>query len=918
MLFGRDVECARIDAVLDIARGRRSGSLVLRGEAGIGKSVLLEYAIERAEGFRVLRAMGVESEAELAFAGVQQLVRPVVDSMAELPPLQARALRTALAIEQGPAPERLAVSVATLSLLAAAADEQPLLCVVDDAHWLDQASGEALTFAARRLHADAVVLLFAAREPETAVFLAPGLPELTLQGLASPAARALLGASAPDIADRAADRLVELTNGNPLALLEIPRALSKEQRAGRAPLDEPLPVGAEIERAFLARANALSSAARRALLLVAAGDPSDADALWRALAAEGLDREAVLEAEGAGLLLPERLGFCHPLARSAVYQTARPADRRAVHARLAEATAEPDRRAWQLAAATDRPDEAVAAALEGAAAAARRRGGVAAEAKALERAAQLTADPETRARRRLKAALAAQAAGWFEQAETMLSDVAELTQDSELRAQAVVRRSYLLSDRGEFDRAYALAVDEAEHAPPGEAAFLLTGGAIMALLHSLDIRASLATVERAWRLAGSAAEADLDLCEALARTRILAGRTEGALALVRSSLDRVDAGTVLATDFGTDLFYLEDYPRAGEVLERVVARARKAEAPGILSYALDQLAKLETRMGNLTSAYALELESVQLTERLGTDVALAASLAWLSLIEAILGRDESRAHAEAALALAEGRHDNYNAVRARGALGLETLARGDAAAAVEWLEPAVSMLDEGGVGNPNFFRLDADLAEALTRVGQPARAEPHVARLERQAEATGSPWSLAAGARCRAFISTDAELVDAFETGLRLHNHDPSAFERARTELCYGERLRRAGQRRAAREQLRSALATFDRIGAQPWAERARIELRASGEHIRRRDPTATERLTPQELQIALLVADGQTNRDVAARLFLSPKTVEFHLTRVYRKLEIHSRSELVRRVADSERDEERPTAKVDAGHGRV
>jgi DNA-binding CsgD family transcriptional regulator len=277
----------------------------------------------------------------------------------------------------------------------------------------------------------------------------------------------------------------------------------------------------------------------------------------------------------------------------------------------------------------------------------------------------------------------------------------------------------------------------------------------------------------------------------------------------------------------------------------------------------------------------------------------------------MLGRRESGEHAQAALEIANRHRDAYNIVRARGALGLEALGRRDAAAAVEWLEPAVRMLKKGGVGNPNVFRLEADLVEAVTRLGLPELAEPHLAWFDKQAQSTRSPWSRAAAARCRAFLSPDAELTDAFEKALRLHDHDPSAFERARTELCYGERLRRCGQRRAARDQLRSALTTFDRVRAQPWAEHARIELRASGEHTHRRAPSDTERLTPQELQIALLVAEGLTNRDVGARLFLSPKTVEFHLTRIYRKLDIHSRSELVRRVVESE------TATSIAGHGR-
>jgi DNA-binding NarL/FixJ family response regulator len=896
--MGRSVEEKRLALLLEQGRSGQSGVLVLRGEAGIGKTSLLEYAVGQAEGFRVLRTLGVESEAEIAFAGLQQLLLPVLHALAGLKRHQARALGTALAIEEGPAPERLAVSAATLSLLAGAAEERPLLCVVDDAHWLDHASAETLTFVARRVHSERAVMLFAAREPERAAFSAAGMPELRVEGLAPVAARALLAECAPDLAERTAEQLVELTGGNPLALVELPRGLSRPLRVGRSPLREPLPVGAQIERAFLERANALSPEARRALLLVACGDPGDVGALWDALEAQGLDGEAVAEAERAGLLVAERLAFCHPLARSAAYQLARPADRRAAHAALAEATAEPDRRAWHLAAAADRPDERVAAALEDAATAARRRGGVAAEAKALERAAELTADVGIRARRLLKAAFAAEAAGWMEHAETMLSDAAKMTADPELRARAIARRSYLLADRGEFDRAYALAVDEAERAAPSEAAHVLSGGAFMAVMHSLDIPASVAIAERAWELAGAAADADLPLCEGRSRALILAGRTEEALTLVRSSIDRVDAGTVVAIDFGTDLFYLEDYTRASEVLGRVVESAREAEASGTLSYALDQLARLETRVANLTRAYSLELESLQLTEPLGNDVAFAASLAWLGLVEAMLGRAETRAHSERALLIAESVQDDFNIVRARAALGLDALGRGDAGAALEWLEPAVAKAEDGGVGNPNFFRLDADLIEALARLGRNEHAKQHLARLEVQARSTGSRWGRAVAARCRAFLSSDAQVQETFETALELHEGDPSAFERARTELCYGERLRRTRQRKLAREQLRSALGTFERLEAVPWAERARIELRATGEHVYRRDPTAAERLTPQEFQIALLVAEGLTNRDVAARLFLSPKTVEFHLSGVFRKLAVRSRGELIRLFA--------------------
>jgi DNA-binding CsgD family transcriptional regulator len=900
MLFGREVEIARIDAMLDAARERRSGSLVLRGEAGIGKTALLEWAIERAEGFRVLRALGVESEAELAFAGVHQLVRPVMAAVTELPPPQARALRTALAIEDGAAQERLSVSLAILTLLAAASTEQPLLCVVDDAHWLDRASAEALTFVARRLQAEEVVMLFAVREPESAQFAAPGLSQLRLHGLPAVDARALITATAPDLADRPAARIIELTHGNPLALLEIPRALTPQQRTGLAPLGERLPVGAEIERAFLARASALTRDAQRALLLVAAGDPGDADALLDALSAARLDAEAVAEAEAAGLLRSERLDFCHPLARAAVYQTARPADRRAAHTALAAVTREPDRRAWHLAAAATNPDEEVASALEEAAAAARHRGGVAAEARALEQAALLTTDVEARAGRLLKAAFAAEAAGWLEHAERLLADVAKLTDDPELRARAVARRSYLLFDRAEFDEAYTIALREAERSAPAEAALVLTG-VVRVLTRRFQIPAALAMAERASELGAAAdptSEAALDFLQNLAWMQTLAGQRETPLALVNELLDRVDPGSVVAIDVANVFLYLESYDVARELLEGVVERTREADAPGILYYALDQLAKVETRAGSLTRAYALELECLELTP-FGDDVGLAACLAWLALVEGMLGRAEASAHGKEALAVADPGGDHYNGVRTRGALGLQALGRGDAAAAIEWLEPAVTKVVDGGVLNPNWFRLDADLIEALVRLGRVDDAERHLRRLEQQAESTRGRWARAAAARCRAFLSPDDELAEAFETALGLHDADASAFERARTELCYGERLRRAGRRRAAREQLRSALATLELIGAEPLAERARAELRATGEHIRRGEPTAVEQLTPQELTIAVVVAEGLSNRDVAARLFLSPKTVEFHLTRIYRKLEIHSRSELVRRIVD-------------------
>ena len=526
---------------------------------------------------------------------------------------------------------------------------------------------------------------------------------------------------------------------------------------------------------------------------------------------------------------------------------------------------------WHLAAATDLPDEGVAALLEEAAAAARRRGGVAAEARALDRAARLSPDRETGARRLYGAAVAAEAAGWLTYSEAMLRDAAERTTDPALRARAIARRSYLLFDRGEFDRAYTLAVEAADRAGPEEAALLLTtSGAIDVLHHRLDIPAAVGIAERAWRLEGTVTPPSLDACYRLAWNWGVSGRSEEALSVVRPCINRLDPATVVAIDVGTALLYLEDYPHAREVLERAVRRMRDAYASGSLSYALSQLAKLELRTGNLTRGYELELESQELTESLGNDVALADNLAWLGLMESMLGRAEYRSHAESGLAVAEARHDSWNAVRARAALGSGALALGEVADAASWLGSAVTMTERGGIGHPNWFRVDADLVEALVRLGDLESARHRLAGFEERAESAGSAWGLAAAARCQAFVSSDADLTEAFERALALHDLEPSRFERARTELCYGERLRRAGLRQRARELLRAALGEFERAGAQPWADRARKELAASGEHLRRREATMSEQLTPQELQIALLVADGLSNRDVGARLFLS------------------------------------------------
>ena len=903
MLVGRKVERAEIERLLKQAREGRGGALVVRGEAGIGKTTLLDHAVETAGGFRVLRALSVESEAELPFAGLHELVQPIVQLIDELAEPQVKALKTALALAPRAHVDRFATYAATLGLLAAAGNEQPLLCVVDDSHWLDQASAEALLFAARRVEHDPVALLLAAREPGAAVFATPGLAELRLHGLQREEAKALLAAREPSLLPALVERLVETAAGNPLALLEFAAGGADGEDIG-----EPLPVGEAVERAFLERSSRLSATAQRALLIAAASDPGEPEALWAALESEGIQVDSLAEAERAGLLARgRRLDFSHPLARSALYQSASPAERRGAHRALAETTKEAERRAWHLAAAAADPDEETAAALEEAGAIARGRGGVSAEAAALERAAQLSPDLEIRANRLFRAALAVEASGRLERAEELLAEVAELTGDAGLRADAVARRSYLLFDRGEFDRAIELANAEAEGAEPQIAARVLTAsGVVSSLWHRLDFPAALETAERAARLAGDDALENLYLCHALANSWQLVGRREEAFRLVPECLERVELGTVLAIDVATLLLYLEDYGHARELFEQIVAHEREAAALGNLAYALDQFSRLEVRAGRLTAAYAASLESLQLTGPLGNQVGLAGSLAWLALVEAALGRSEAGAHGAQALEITEKRRDPYNEVRARAALGLDSLARGDLAAAVDWLSPAAEMVARGGGRNANQFRLHGDLIEAQVRLGKRDDAAHQLERLLEDAELTGSSWAAAVGARCRALLAADADAGEAFLAALELHEHDPSDFERARTQLAYGERLRRLRQRRRAREQLHASLESFERLGARPWAERARAELRASGERLRRRGPGAGEQLTPQELQVSFAAAEGLTNKEIGARLFLSPRTVEFHLGHAYRKLDVRARGELIKLFAEQAAPPER------------
>ncbi|HET7556192.1 MAG TPA: LuxR family transcriptional regulator [Gaiellaceae bacterium] len=890
MFVGRYAERARVDELIARAASGQGGALALRGEAGIGKSALLEHVVANAAG-EVLRARGAEAETRLPFATLHELLRPLASSVDRLPAPQAAALNAALAIAPADGTSRLAVYAATLTLLASAAADRAVICIVDDAHWVDEASAGALGFVARRLEHDAVALLVSGREVGPAL---AGLEAVELGGLGVDEARALLAARRPSLPPAAADVVVRAARGNPLALLEFATALDDGE--GLPALDEPLAVGEEVQRTFARRAQRLSPESRRALLLAAAGEASGPDVIWAALEHEQVGSAAVREAQGDELLLAgNALQFCHPLARSAIYHSAPPAEVRTAHRTLARVTPDPIARAWHLAEAATSSDASVADALERAAAEARGRGGAAVEAGTLERSARLTADVEPRARRLVAAAAAAEAAGHAIRAERLLAEAAELSGDAVLRADAAARRSYLLFDRGDFDAALRIATEAADAARPALAARVLaSSGIVHALAHRLDVTEARRIAERASWLADTDGDGDLDLAHMLAWTWELTGRTSDALELARAALPRVDPETVLAIDVAAHFVYLEDYGTAREAFQRIVGRLRRTSAFGNLAYALDHLANLNLRTGRTVLAYGYSTEAVQLMESIGVDVGVAASLARLALIEAVLGQSErAREHGARALEVAAARGDRWNEVRARAALGFEALTAGEYEPASTFLTPAVQMLADGGVHHPNAFRVHGDLVEALVRAGRRDEAAAELESFERDAEQSASPWARAVAARCGALLADDSACEAAFAAACEADG--AGELERARTLLAYGERLRRLRRVREAREPLRGALESFERVAAARWAERARAELRATGARVPSAGRGAHEELTPQELQVALAVADGLTNKEVAARLFLSPKTIEFHLTRAYRKLGVRSRAELTR-----------------------
>jgi len=904
MLYGRGPELAAIERMLRQAREGTSGALILLGEPGAGKSSLLAEAAGRATGMRVLHASGVESEGELAFATLHQLLLPVSDRLAQLPTPQARALGAALGIRPSAEGDRFLVAVAVLSLLAEVAEDGPLLCVIDDLHWADQSSAAALGFAARRLMAEGVLLLAAAREGERGRVPIDGVPVSRIGGLDAASAAALLAERAGDgLIPQVRDTLVAATGGNPLALAELPALLSADQLAGRAPLPDPLPVSGGLSRAFAAQVERLAAPVRM-LLLLAAADGGDSGMLLRAAGRVGAGAAELEMAEAAGLLRVEQgtVVFRHPLVRSAVYQGAAAAERRAAHKALAAAlqgAGHDDRWAWHLAAASITPDERAAAALERTAERARQRAGYAGAVSALSRAAEITPDQAERGRRLLAAADAAWLAGQAERARALLDRAGQHELTVAGRAELAYANGRLSATSGAAEDGYRLLAEAAELTPPEHpdlaARILLEAAHIPVITGDFG---PLREVARHLRgLASGEGGWDSELTQFLtAAERLAGGEVIQGLALLRQAIERLAAMTdgrqrVLA---GLSAIRSGDDAATLALAGATVTALRRQGQVAWLPLALQQLAATEALTSSYPAAVADASEGISLATETGQNFPAAMCRSVLAWVAAVRGDEQCcRDHAQRVLAADQA------AIRpavgsAMWALGVLDLGMGRP-------QQALQRLDQLASSQPFYSVLAhsaGDLVEAAVRAGQPELGEavlrgepPGLAWL---GELTGHPWALALTARCRALLAGPAAKAEQhFQEAVHWHAIATRPFEQARTQLLYGQWLRRARRTRHAREHLRAALETFDPLLATPWAQRARAELRAAGETASQPTTSGQHQLTPQETQITRMVSDGATNREIAAQLFLSPRTVDYHLHKIFTKLGIRSRVEL-------------------------
>ena len=909
-LLGRADECALLDGLLgDILRGE-SHALVLRGEAGIGKTALLQYLIDSATGLTVMRAVGVESEMELAYASIHQLCAPLLDRLHRLPVPQRQALEIVFGVSAGAIPDRFLVGLAVLGLLSEAAEEHPLLCVVDDAQWLDQASALTLAFAARRLLAERVGIVFATREPAQAL---QQIPELQVDGLQNGDARALLDSAVGfGFDEHVRERFIAETHGNPLALLELPRGLNATQLAGGFGLLEPQGLSRRIEESFVRRLEPMPQDTRLLLLASAAEPVGDPLLLWSAAERLGIPPKAVEPAEGEGLLaIGQRVIFRHPLVRSAVYRSGALEDRTAVHLALAEATdreADPDRRAWHLAAAATGPDEQVAVELEQSAGRAQARGGLAAAAAFLQRAVELTGDPALRADRALAAAEASLQAGVFDVARAMLA-TAEAAPLNELqRARLYLLRAEAAYSERRGSEAPVLLLRAAKSLdrldPQLARETYLDAWSSALFAGRLASAGSLHQVSREAlaprRVAGTQRPSDL-LLEGFALA-FAAGRDAAAPVLKRAaagfassdvSTEEVLRWGWLATAAAVMVW---DHDTCLAVATRGVKLAREAGALAVLAVSVNVMTQAVALGGELDSAALLVGEAESVTGATGAQVAPYGALVSAGL----------RGREAAASQLIETTIKDFTAGGQGTAVQYAHWARSLLLNGLGRYQEALAAAAEASDDTPELFVAvwaAVELLEAATRSGNREAASRALDRIVAATSVAPTDWALGIQARCRALQSDGETAERAYREAIERLARTRLRPELARAHLLYGEWLRRENRRVDARHHLRAAHDQLTSIGMEAFAERARSELLATGETVRRRTVETRDDLTAQERQIARLAREGLSNPEIGARLYLSPRTVEWHLRKVFAKLGIHSRRELADALPGSDRE---------------
>jgi DNA-binding CsgD family transcriptional regulator len=899
MLWGRRQQCEALDGLLADVRAGRSRVLVVRGEPGIGKTALLGYAAETAQDFQVVHAEGVESEMELPFAALHQLCGRMLSRLDRLPGPQRAALGVAFGLRSGSAPDRFLVGLAMLGLLSEVAADQPLLCLVDDAQWLDQASAQALAFVARRLDAESVALLFGTRDPAAAGDLG-GLPGLVVEGLPDADAQALLASVMPGRLDeRVRDRIIAESGGNPLALLELPHGMTAAELAGGFGLPGAGPLSGCIEDLFRRRLAPLPAQTQRLLLLAAAEPTGDPALLWRAADRFGIGAGAADAAESGGLLVVgARVTFRHPLVRSAIYRSASLHDRREVHHALAEATdpqLDPDRRAWHLAQAAPGPDEDVAAELERSAGRAQARGGFAAAAAFLERATALTLEPAREAEHALAAARAMAQAGAFDAALRLLvtAEAGPLDEFQRARADLLSGQIAFASSRG--SDVPPLLLKAAKRLEPLDAR-LARETYLQAL--SGAVSAGRFATGGGLRKAAEAARASPAVPQPPSAPNLLLDGlalliTEGYAAAAPTLKRALSAFSSedISTEEGLRWLWLAC--PAAQILwddqswdllsTRHVQLARDAGALGVLPIALAQRTGLHLYQGDFAEAAALIDEATAIAEATGIQLPPYAALG----LAALRGQERQaseliKTSTKDTVRRGEGRGLNFVQ------WGIAVLDNGlgryqDALAAAQQTgeDPLEQVFSTWAA---------AELIEAASRSGVPGHAAGALQRLSDSARASGSDWALGVEACARALLSEGKTAERLYREGIGRLARTRVRVPLARARLLYGEWLRRENRRIDAREQLRTAHEMFASMGADGFAERAARELRATGERVRKRTTDVPAELTAREVQIARLAGDGLSNPEIAARLFMSSRTVEYHLHKVFTKLGISSR----------------------------